>query len=113
MVDRGHCLRDAFFHLGSHQRRRRLLPSSTKVLRMEPAEFAALVGVGALAGGFAGPVVGWLVDRAGVRLLMIGGALLIALCYVGLSRANSLGQFAVIFIVAGNRSGSKLLCAPA
>jgi len=44
---------------------------------------------------------------------MIGGALLIALCYVGLSRANSLGQFAVIFIVAGNRSGSKLLCAPA
>ena len=65
------------------------------------AEFAELVGVGALAGGFAGPVVGWLVDRAGVRLMMIGGALMIALCYVGLSRANSLGQFAVIFVVSG------------
>jgi MFS family permease len=65
------------------------------------AELAALVGVGALAAGFAGPVVGWLVDRAGVRLMMIGGALMIALCYVGLSRANSLGQFAVICVVAG------------
>ncbi len=65
------------------------------------ARFAALGGLGAIAAGASGPFVGWLVDRTGVRVVMITGAALDVLCYLALSRANSLLEFAAIFIVVG------------
>ena len=65
------------------------------------AQFGALLGLGALAAGVAGPFVGWLVDRTGVRVMMIGGSAATALCNLALSRAISLAQFAVLFIALG------------
>jgi sugar phosphate permease len=65
------------------------------------AQLAVLGGTAAIAGGVSGPFVGWLIDRAGVRAMMIGGATAIVLCDLALSRANSLAAFAMIFVVAG------------
>jgi MFS family permease len=65
------------------------------------ARFAALGAFGALAAGVSGPLIGWLIDRAGVRTMMIGGATVIVLCYLALSRANSFAQFAAIAVVGG------------
>jgi MFS family permease len=65
------------------------------------AQLAALGGLGALAAGVVGPLIGWLVDRAGVRTMMIGGATVIVICYAALSRANSFAQFAAIAAVGG------------
>ena len=60
------------------------------------AQLAALGGIVAIAGGVSGPFVGWLIDRAGVRSMMIGGATAIVLCDLALSRANSLAAFVMI-----------------
>jgi len=65
------------------------------------AQLAALGGVGAIAAGVSGPFIGWLIDRIGVRAMMIGGAAAIVLCDLALSRANSLAQFAAISVVSG------------
>jgi MFS family permease len=65
------------------------------------AQFALLGGLAAIAAGASGPFIGWLIDRAGVRIMMISGAAAIVLCNLALSRATSLGQFAAIFIVVG------------
>ncbi len=65
------------------------------------AQLAALGGVGAIAAGASGPFIGWLIDRIGVRAMMIGGAAVIVLCDLALSRANSFAQFAAICIVSG------------
>ena len=65
------------------------------------AQFALLGGLGALSAGVSGPFIGWLIDRTGVRTMMISGAAAVVLCNLALSRANSLTQFAAIFIVFG------------
>ena len=65
------------------------------------AQFAALGALPALAGGLSGPFIGWLIDRAGARIMMIGGAIGIVLCNLALSQANSLAEFGAIFFVAG------------
>jgi MFS family permease len=65
------------------------------------ARFAALGALPPIAGGLSGPFIGWLIDRAGARIMMIGGAALILLCDIALSQANSFAQFGAIFFVAG------------
>ncbi len=65
------------------------------------AQLAALGGVGAIAAGASGPFVGWLIDRIGVRAMMMGGAAAIVLCDLALSRATSFAQFAAIGVVSG------------
>jgi MFS family permease len=65
------------------------------------AQFALLGGLAAIAAGVSGPFIGWLIDRAGVRTMMISGAAAVVLCNLALSRANSFTYFAAIFIVLG------------
>ncbi len=65
------------------------------------AQFSALGGLAAIAAGISGPLVAWLIDRAGVRVVMIAGAITVVVYNLALSRANSLIEFAAIFIVAG------------
>src|SRR5690348_9970343 len=65
------------------------------------ARFAALGALPSIAGGLSGPFIGWLIDRAGARIMMVGGAVVIALCNIALSQANSFVQFGAIFFVAG------------
>src|SRR5271155_4206280 len=64
------------------------------------AQFALLGALAAIAAGASGPFIGWLIDRAGVRTMMISAAAF-ALCNLALSRANSFAQFAAIFILLG------------
>jgi MFS family permease len=74
------------------------------------AQLAALGGVGAIAAGASGPFIGWLIDRIGVRAMMIGGAAAIVLCDLALSRANSFAQFAAICIVSGAAGAATRGC---
>jgi MFS family permease len=63
--------------------------------------FSLLVGVGPIAAGVSSPAAGWLMDRIDARKVMIGGASMVALGYVALSRANSALEFLFIFILLG------------
>lgn len=65
------------------------------------AQFSALGGLAAIAAGLSGPLIGWLIDRAGARVVMIAGAITVVVYNLALSRATSLSEFAAIFIVAG------------
>lgn len=65
------------------------------------AFFSLLVAAAPLAAGLSSPAAGWLMDRIGVRQVMIAGASVVALGFVALSRANSAAQFLVVFIVLG------------
>jgi len=55
------------------------------------------VGMGALSGVYAGPVV----DRQGPRRLMLIGALISALCCYGLSRQETLWLYLTFYLIAG------------
>lgn len=63
--------------------------------------FSILVGAAPIAAGASSPAVGWLMDRIGVRKLMIAGASMVALGFVALSRANTALEFLLIFILLG------------
>lgn len=65
------------------------------------ALFSLLVATAPLAAGFSSPALGSLMDRYGERRIMIGGATMVALSYLALSRADSAGAFFAIFIVLG------------
>ncbi|MGC2305226.1 MFS transporter [Candidatus Binatus sp.] len=63
--------------------------------------FSLLVGIAPLAAGLSSPAVGWLMDRIGVRQMMIAGASTVALGYMALSRANSAAEFLVVLFILG------------
>lgn len=55
------------------------------------------IGVGALAGLYAGPII----DQRGPRLLIIVGAFITAFCCYGLSQQTHLWQFLVLYMLGG------------
>ena len=63
--------------------------------------FSSLVAIAPLAGGLSSPFIGSILDRVHPRRMMIAGAAMVALSYLGLSRANSAAEFLAIFIVIG------------
>src|SRR5262249_5842425 len=63
--------------------------------------FSLLVASAPLAAGLSSPVVGRLLDRVSAHKTMIVGASMVALSYLGLSRATTAGEFLLIFIVLG------------
>src|SRR5580704_13885916 len=63
------------------------------------AFFSSLVAAAPLAGGLSSPLIGSMLDRVRARNIMVTGAALVALSYLGLSRANSPAEFLVIFII--------------
>lgn len=65
------------------------------------AFLSLIVAAAPLAAGFSSPAAGWLMDRIGVRQVMIAGASVVALSFVALSRANSAAEFLLVFIVLG------------
>jgi MFS family permease len=60
-----------------------------------------LVATAPLAAGLSSPAVGWLIDQIGARQVMIAGASIVALSFLGLSRANSAAEFLVVFVLLG------------
>jgi len=65
------------------------------------AFFSLLVSTAPLAAGVSSPAIGWLMDRFGARRIMIVGAAMVALSFIGLSLADSAAAFFGIFIVLG------------
>jgi len=65
------------------------------------ALFSLLAATAPLAAGFSSPAIGSLLDRYGARRIMIAGAMMVALSFLALSRADSAAAFFVIFIVLG------------
>ncbi len=73
------------------------------------ARISTLAAVSALAGGAAGPLIGWILDRVDARKVMVAGAGVYALGLFVLSRANSFGTFFVIYIVFGISSAASTI----
>jgi len=63
--------------------------------------FSLLVASAPLAAGLSSPVVGRLLDRVSAHKTMILGASMVAMSYIGLSRATTAVEFLLIFIVLG------------
>ena len=89
-----------FFTLGSVNASGVFFLPVVKTFGWSRARFAALVAHPPIAGGLSGPFVGWLIERARARIMIIGGTAVIVLCNFGLSQASSFAQFGAIFFVA-------------
>ena len=94
-------VRDRVLDLGAGERGRSVLSAGHQALWMEPGAILCARRACRDRGGISGPLVAWLIDRAGVRVVMIAGAITVVVYNLALSRANSLIEFAAIFIVAG------------
>jgi len=49
--------------------------------------------------GVLGPITGWLVDRVGVRPLMLTGTIVVGIGYLGLSQTNSYLSFLLVYLL--------------
>jgi MFS family permease len=63
----------------------------------------------ALAMGLASPVAGWLIDRTGVKLVMVAGAAMVGAGYLAASQAHSFGLLIIAFLIIGAGVGSATL----
>ena len=61
------------------------------------AQISLAMSVSRLQGGIEGPVVGWLIDRIGARIMAIFGLTVAGLGYIWFSRVNSLLAFYLIY----------------
>ena len=64
-------------------------PALLKYFGWSRAHLSTLGSAGAIAGGLAGPLVGWLLDRFEARRVMVGGTIVVAIAFIAASRANS------------------------
>ena len=60
------------------------------------AKFSIALSIGWITGGASGPLIGWVADRVNPKKMMVGGAVVTALAYVGLSRATTFAEFLAI-----------------
>ncbi|MFC1988495.1 MFS transporter [Chloroflexota bacterium] len=83
------------------------LPIS-KDLGLSRMETSLVMSLARLEGALEGPIVGWLIDRFGVRRLMLIGILLFGFGFIAMSQINSLIVFILIFaglITIGYQTG--------
>jgi MFS family permease len=52
-------------------------------------------------GGAVGPIIGYLLDRTGVRPMIIGGTVVVGLITIAISQTHSLGYFYLCFGLLG------------
>jgi sugar phosphate permease len=64
-------------------------------------EISLAISLAAVAMGLGAPFIGRLIDRTGARLPMAAGAVVVGLCTILLSRAQSLPYFYAVFVVSG------------
>ncbi len=65
------------------------------------AKFSFGMTLAALAMGFVAPLIGRLIDRTGARITMAVGAFIIGMCTIILSKAQSLEQFYLLYMISG------------
>jgi sugar phosphate permease len=74
------------------------------------AQFSLGLTLASLCMGIMAPLVGRLIDRIGARLIMTVGTLIIGGCTLGLSKAQSLWAFYVLFMISGaGQAGTTLI----
>ncbi len=74
------------------------------------AQFSMGLTLASLCMGIMAPLVGRLIDRIGARLIMTVGALIIGACTLGLSKAQSLWAFYLLFMISGaGQAGTTLI----
>jgi MFS family permease len=73
----------------------------TREFGWTPTEYGFAMSLLLWFGASSGPFLGWLVDRIGVRPMIIGGTLVVGLVALSLSRTTSLWQFYVCFALLG------------
>ncbi len=80
----------------------------TEELGWSAAEFTLGGSAAFLLGGISGFIVGPLVDRHGARPLMLAGACIYALAFLGMSRVEELWQFIALSMAAGGAGFSMV-----
>lgn len=65
------------------------------------AKFSIALSIGWITGGASGPLIGWVADRINPKKMMVAGAVVTALAYLGLSRATTFGEFLAINALFG------------
>jgi MFS family permease len=73
----------------------------TREFGWTPTEYGLAMSLLLWFGATSGPFLGWVVDRVGVRPMIIGGTLAVGLLGMSLSRVASLWQFYVCFALLG------------
>jgi len=74
-----------------------ILPALLREFHWTRAQASSLIFASVLAGGLLGPVVGWLIDRAGASLVMAVGFVVVAASYAGLSVLHSLNGMRALY----------------
>jgi MFS family permease len=72
-------------------------------------EISLAISLAAFALGLGAPFIGRLIDRTGARLVMATGAAVIGVCFILLSRAQSLPYFYTVFVVSGIGQGAATI----
>jgi len=73
----------------------------TREFHWTPTEYGFAMSLLLWFGATSGPFLGWIVDRLGVRPMIIGGTLVVGLLGMSLSRVTSLWQFYLCFALLG------------
>jgi MFS family permease len=75
------------------------MPALTKDFGWSRTEISGAMTIGSLAGAFASPVFGPLIDRHGGKRFVAVGALLMGLCLLALSQLQNLWQFYLFYAI--------------
>lgn len=78
-----------------------MLPSMTAEFRWTPVEYGFAFSLLLWFGAASAPVLGWIVDRVGVRPMVIGGTLVVGALALGLSYVRALWQFYACYALFG------------
>ncbi|MSQ15854.1 MAG: MFS transporter [Dehalococcoidia bacterium] len=76
------------------------------------ASLSGVVAIARLEGGVLSPLVGYLIDRYGPRMLMLVGISMMGIGFIILSRVNSLVMFYVVFILVVSGGSSFAIGTP-
>lgn len=74
-----------------------LFPPLIETFGWSKAQISAAASISRLQGGIEGPLVGWLIDKVGARVVAIFGLVVAGLGYIWFSRVNSLLSFYLIY----------------
>ncbi|HZF16306.1 MAG TPA: MFS transporter [Steroidobacteraceae bacterium] len=77
------------------------LPAMTHEFGWKPSEYGFAFSLLLWFGACSGPFLGWIVDRVGVRPMIIGGTVVVGLIGMSLSKVGSLTHFYVCFALLG------------
>lgn len=78
-----------------------MLPQMTGEFHWTPGQYGYAFSLLLAFGAVSAPLLGWIVDRVGVRPMVIGGTLIVGLLALGLSFVRTLWQFYIYYAFLG------------